>query len=53
MSGSDQAALAEYGYPKLKRIDPYHPTIGAVNGGFIQPWAVQSFRDALLYFVFL
>merc|ERR1719188_2263160 len=31
MSSDDQAALTKYGYAKMKQIDPYHPTVGAVN----------------------
>ena len=31
MSSSDQAALSKFGYAKMKEIDSYHPTVGAVN----------------------
>ena len=33
LSDSDVASQAKYGYKRLKSLDPYHPTIGAVNGG--------------------
>ena len=33
--------MSNFGYPKLKSWDPYHPTVGAVNGG-----CASRFSDA-------
>jgi hypothetical protein len=33
LSDDQVAAQAKYGYPRIKQLDQFHPTIGAVNGG--------------------